>query len=142
MLKSRRPTADELRSAITDALTAGVVTRDEILDMVSTVEPPNDTNGHTPAEPTVGADHLPIYTELPEGLIDLPTATVRYECGRSRLHGWVQRGLLTVQGRLKGAARGGGYLLVSETDLQHILSTISVKGGRPRKDCKPGRKTA
>ena len=142
MLKSQQPTAEELRGTIEDALAAGVITRDEILQMVSTAESPTSANGHTPAEPTVGADDLPIYTELPEGLIDLPTATVRYECGRSRLHGWVQRGLLTVQGRLKGAARGGGYLLVSETELQHILSTISVKGGRPRKDCKPGRKTA
>ena len=80
MLESAQPTADELKGVISDALAAGVLTKDDILDMVSTAESPTSASGHTPAGPTIGTDDLPIYTELPEGLIDLPTAARNYGC--------------------------------------------------------------
>jgi hypothetical protein len=133
MLKSGRPTADELRSAITDALTAGVVTRDEILDMVSTDSPDIRSNGHAPAEPMSGADDLPIYTELPEGLIDLPSAMMMYDGGRPRLRNWVKRGYLEIHGRLRAPAPGGGYIIVSKSELMEKLATRERSAGRPRK---------
>ena len=137
MVESTQTTADDLRGAIEDALAAGVITRDEILDMVSTAEPTTALNGHEPAEPATRADDLPIYTELPEGLIDLPTAMRKFGCRRGRLDSWVQRGRLKVYGRLKGAARGGGYVVVSEAELTNRLATVPSKGGRPRKTAQP-----
>lgn len=225
MLKSGRPTADELRSAITDALTAGVVTRDEILDMVSTDSPDIRSNGHAPAEPMSGADDLPIYTELPEGLIDLPsacevfgksrqllfqwvtqgrlrerglfkppgrtvanvvvakedvedcvngtdgwpkrrirtlgetpegviigsdglpvytevpeglidlrTAAAQYECTVQRFRAWIRRGNIKPLGRLKAGCPGGGYLVVDKEELRLRLESTPSKGGRPRKN--------
>ena len=79
---------------------------------------------------TIGADGLPIYTELPEGLIDLPTAMRKYGCRRGRLDSWVKRGHLEVRGRLRGAAPGGGYLVVSEAEVVDRLETTAPKGGR------------
>ena len=134
MLKSGRPTADELRSAITDALTAGVVTRDEILDMVSTDSPDIGSNGHALAEPMSGADDLPIYTELPEGLIDLPSAITIYDGVRPRLRNWVKRGYLAIHGRLRAPAPGGGYVIVSKPELMEKLVTGERSAGRPRKN--------
>ena len=136
MVESAGTTANDLRSAIEDALAAGVVTRDEILDMVPTIDPQSG-NGHETAVPATSADDLPIYTELPEGLIDLPTAMRKYGCHRQRLNNWVARGRLKVYGRLRGPARGGGYLVVSEDDLQSRLNGPLDKGGRPRKRVKP-----
>ncbi len=223
MLESGQPNADELKGVIVDALVAGVITKDDILDMVSTAESPTSANGHKPTEPTVGADDLPIYTELPEGLIDLPSAceifgksrqllfqwvtqgrlperglfkpagrtianvvvseqdvvacisgtdgwrdkraqmlgkvgaatigaddlpiyTVlpegmidlpraarEYGCNGGTLRTWVHRGHLQVMGRLKGSCTGGGYLVVSESDLKERLGTPKKKGGRPPK---------
>ena len=132
MVESAGTTANDLRSAIEDALAAGVVTRDEILDMVPTIDP-QSANGYKTAVPATNADDLPIYTELPEGLIDLPTAGRKYGCHRARLRNWVMHGHLKVHGRLKAPARGGGYIVVSESELEHRLATVSTKGGRPRK---------
>ena len=133
MVESTQTTADDLRGAIEDALAAGVITRDEILDMVSTAEPTTALNGHEPAEPATRADDLPIYTELPEGLIDLPKAAKKYGCKGPTLRTWVHRGHLKSMGRLRGSSPGGGYLVVSEADLERHLAASPKKGGRPRK---------
>ena len=135
MLESKPTNTKELRRVIIDALTAGVITKDEILDMVSTAEPPAATNGSAPAERAAGANDLPIYTELPEGLIDLPSAATRYGCKGATLRMWVHRGHLRLMGRLKRSCTGGGYLVVSESDLKERLNTPKKKGGRPPKTC-------
>ena len=132
MVDSTRTTANDLRSAIEDALAAGVVTRDEILDMVPTIDP-QPANGHETAVPATSADDLPIYTELPEGLIDLPTAARKYGCHLQRFYMWVHRGHLTCRGRLRAPSRGGGYIVVSEEELKTRIGSVSEKGGRPRK---------
>ena len=133
MLESAQPTADELKGVISDALAAGVLTKDDILDMVSTAESPTSASGHTPAGPTIGTDDLPIYTELPEGLIDLPTAARNYGCQLQRFYMWVRRGQLKAHGRLRASSPGGGYIVVSQTELATRMNTVREKGGRPRK---------
>ena len=123
MLELGLTAADELRGVITDALTAGVVTKDEILDMVSTAEPP--------AEPATGANDLPIYTELPEGLIDLATAVKQYGLNYRTAHGWINKGELSVLGKVRG--RGGLRFLVCEATVARMSKMPKKKGGRPRK---------
>ena len=126
-------TTKQLREEIRAALSLGTLTESEILQMVSTAEPPAAANGRAPVEPATDADDLPIYTELPEGLIDLPTARKKYGCTRDRFANWVRQGQIEVRGRLRAPAKGGGYLVVSEAELEHRLATVSEKGGRPRK---------
>ena len=101
--------------------------------MVSTAELPAATNDRAPVEPATGADDLPIYTELPEGLIDLPTAARNYGCQLQRFYMWVRRGQLKAHGRLRASSPGGGYIVVSETELGDRINTVKEKGGRPRK---------
>ena len=71
MVESTQTTADDLRGAIEDALAAGVITRDEILDMVSTAEPTTALNGHEPAEPAT-ARRRPAHLHRVAGEIDRP----------------------------------------------------------------------
>ena len=225
MVESTQTTVDDLRGAIEDGLAAGVITREEILDMVSTAEPPTALNGHAPSQPATGADDLPIYTELPEGLIDLPsacevfgksrqllfqwvtqgrlrerglfkppgrtvanvvvakedvedcvngtdgwpkrrirtlgetpegviigsdglpvytevpeglidlrTAAAQYECTVQRFRAWIRRGHIKPLGRLKAGCPGGGYLVVDKEELRLRLESTPSKGGRPRKN--------
>ena len=74
-----------------------------------------------------------VYDELPEGLIDLPSAAVEYGVPRATLHAWVKRGKLNHKGRLRGRAQGGGFILVSERELATVLAEPRDRGGRPRK---------
>ena len=125
-----RESLDRASRAIADALAEGVDER-ELLDMVTTVateqlvEQP-DILGLFPGPES-------IYAEVPDGLIDLPTASRKYGLNRGTLHTWVHTGRLTVVGRLKAPAAGGGYLIVKESDLVEYMSAPRNKGGRPRK---------
>ena len=145
MPDTRKEATDALARAMSDALTTGLTTDDigEIAEMVAAQQPlaleypaervAKPATSRTPPEPTIGTDYLPIYTELPEGLIDLPTAAKEFGCSVHRIRGWVRRGHIPIKGRLKAGAPGGGYFVVSKADLEHRLATASTKGGRPRK---------
>ena len=51
---------------------------------------------------SASVDVLPVYDVLPEGLIDLPAAAVKYGLSRPKMVLWVKRGNLVCHGRLKG----------------------------------------
>ena len=136
MLDSRKEATDALARAMSDALTNGLTTDDidEIAQMVAAQQPlALDYSAQHVAAPVNGANGLPIYTEIPDGLIDLAGAAVKFGCNVHRLRAWVRRGHIPIHGRLRGGAPGGGYFVVAEADIQHRLSTVGAKGGRPRK---------
>ena len=70
-------------------------------------------------EDDAGGD-LPIYDELPEGLIDLPTAARRYRRATGTVRQWASDGQLEVVGRLRAPAPGGGYLVFRDADVSMI----------------------
>ena len=74
-----------------------------------------------------------VYTELPDGLIDLPSAAEKYGVNGDTLYSWVRKGLLAPAGRLRASARGGGYIVVREKDLLSHMQAPKNRGGRPRK---------
>ena len=74
-----------------------------------------------------------VYDELPEGLIDLPTAAEKYGLNRQTLRHWVLNGRLHLYGRLRGSAPGGGFLVVNESEVQAYIHAPRDRGGRPRK---------
>ena len=127
-----RESLDRATKAIADALAEGVGER-ELLDMVTTVAA--DQVVEQPEIPGLLLDAESIYTEdeVPEGLIDLPSAARKYGHRITRLQRWVQRGHLKVYGRIRAPARGGGYLLLSEDELVARMRAEPNKGGRPRK---------
>ena len=118
--------------AIADALAEGVGER-ELLDMVTTVAA--EQLVEQPEISGLFPDAEPIYIEddVPEGLIDLPSAAERYSCRIPTLRQWILRGHLKVYGRLRAPAPGHGYLLVSEAELRDHMKAPRNKGGRPRK---------
>ena len=72
-----------------------------------------------------------IYTELPDGLITIGDASRKYGCPMTSMCDWISQGRLRDIGRLKAPARGG-YMLVSEDELQRCLR-VRRKPGRSRK---------
>ena len=142
MVEANTPVTHHLLSAIHTALEAGVA-RDDLLDMVNiaylqmaggTVNPQAKGNGYKGLELATDDNELPIYTELPEGLVDLPSAAAEYSCTVQRFRGWIQKGYISPQGRLRAGCPGGGYLVVAREDLERQLAASPNKGGRPRKN--------
>ena len=86
-----------------------------------------------PLGETLLFDAYLILTELPEGLITVPDAGRKYGISRRTIQGWVRTGRLELCGRLRGSARGGGYMVVNETELVTYMNAPRNKGGRPRK---------
>ena len=73
-----------------------------------------------------------IYTEPHDGLINLGDPSRKYGCPIHRLRNCVYRGYLSEMGRIKGSARGGGYSLISEAQLQARINS-PPRMGRPLK---------
>ena len=120
--------AEDLRAAIGVALSSGV-SEGEILSMGATVAA--DTG--QPELPGFEDPGLPIYDELPDGLIDLATAAERYGCKPHRIYMWVYRGRLQERGRLRGPGKNGGAIVVCENDLLERMNAPPNKGGLPKK---------
>ena len=93
-------------------------------------------NGHAVAdyvEPPCGGfplpDDVPIYTELPEGLITVPDAAKKYGINHSTLRSWLRRDYLQLCGRLKAPSPGGGYAVIDE---HQLLSHMKLRKGPGR----------
>ena len=131
-VETSRASRDRLANAISDALAEGISERD-LLNMVTTAAV--EQVAEQPKIPGLFPDAEPIYTEddVPDGLIDLPSAARKHGHRITRLQRWVQRGHLKVYGRMRAPARGGGYLLLSEDELIARMRAEPNKGGRPRK---------
>ena len=141
MMTTSDATTDNLRDVIDAALESGIP-RDDLLDMVNiaylqmasgTMNPQANGNGYKGLELATDDKELPIYTELPEGLYDIKSASFELGCNIHRLRSWVQKGRVEVKGKLRAPARGGGYLLVCLEDVKRELNVPANKGGRPRK---------
>ena len=90
---------------------------DDLASMITAVtEPQPRTNGvqHTESE-----DVLYEPGNLPEGLIDLPSAAKKYGIPVATLRRWIQREKLPRRGRLRGRAPGGGYIVTEEAMILH-----------------------
>ena len=99
------------------ALTLNGVARNGL----TTEAPPEDT-GDVIYEPG----------ELPDGLIDLPSAAKKYGIPVGTLRAWVHRGKLPRCGRLKARAAGGGYIVTTQAGIEYCRDHPR-KGGRPKR---------
>ena len=137
MLQSEVQTAaraahlDYLSQAALQALTAGATQAELMTSLSAALENYQARQELLPG--LLPCDGEMVFDELPEGMIDLPTATRKFDTSRSTLHSWVQRGHIRSYGRLRGAAIGGGLVILKESEIiEHSLSPKS-KGGRPKK---------
>ena len=115
--------ADALELAISHAQARGV-SRTEIARMVSTIQ---NKPTHTPDCVSDDSSEQ-IYDELPDGLIDLPSASKKYDIPVKTLGMWVHRGKLPRRGRLKAKAAGGGYILTEESAILHCRDNPRKRG--------------
>ena len=84
-----------------------------------------------PSLPPEGEDV--VYDALPDGLIDLPSASRKYGVNRVTLWRWADKGAIKTYGRLKASATGGGYLVLDESEVCNYIRAPRDKGGRPKK---------
>jgi hypothetical protein len=110
----------EIRDAVADGLPLG-----DIREMVSSivVDEQQDDTQH----------EVPIYDELPPGLITAEDAAIKYGKSASTIRTWVQRGHLEEKARLRGAAKRGGKLVISEAEIITRLAE-PPRQGRPKKN--------
>ena len=107
----------ELALALDRALARGL-TEVEIMELVT------DRAGNL--SENEAADR--VFVELPPGLIDLPAAAAKYGLNRYTLHDWVSNQRLRNCGRLRGSARGGGYILLDEAELRAYIAAPRNRG--------------
>ncbi len=98
----------------------------EMASMITAVtETQRPTNGVHSVEP---ADVIYEPGNLPEGLIDLPTASKKYGIRVDTLRRWVQRGKLPRCGRLRARSPGGGYIVTVEEEILHCRDNPRKSG--------------
>ena len=108
-----------------EARDAGV----EKADLISMVTDVYNVPRVNDAEPPPTAEV--IYDELPEGLIDLPSACRKYGVNRHTANGWMRRGMLPRKGRTR--APGGQLSVTDEAAFRQLAAQPVNVGGRPRK---------
>ena len=82
-----------------------------------------------------------IYDEVPEGMIDLPSAVRKYGINRGTLRRWVLSGHLRRAGRVKGAAPGGGFVLLWEDEFIAWINSPRLPGRPKTRHGKGSRRT-
>ena len=89
----------------------------EMANMITAAtEPQRPTNV---VHPTESEDVIYEPGNLPEGLIDLPSASKKYGISVKTLRSWVDRGKLPRRGRLRARSPGGGYIVTVEAGIEY-----------------------
>ena len=88
------------------------------------------TNGSV--HPTEPYDVIYEPGNLPEGLIDLPSASKKYGISKATLRTWVHRGKLPRLGRLRAKSPGGGYIVTREAEILYCRDHPRKTGRKKR----------
>ena len=121
---------EQWRDVTQRALQAGV--SEKVLHSMLTTETIAAQDHHCETCSPDNYDPDTVYAELPEGLITLPEAARKYNVNRRTIQTWLRQNHITSKGRLRGSARGGGFVLVSEDELVRYIATPK-RIGRPPK---------
>ena len=98
-------------------------------DMVSMITAAAN-NGHNDrsVHPTEPDDVVYEPGNLPEGLIDLPSASKKYGIKVGTLRYWVHVGKLPRKGRLRAPAAGGGYIVTEDAMIPYCRDNPRKRG--------------
>ena len=121
---------DDLGQAALQALTAGA-TRDEVMTTLSAVIDDYQAR-QLPMLDMLPRDDSPIYSETPDGLIDLPSAAKELGVATAQIRVWLAKGYITSYGRLKAPAPGGGFHSLKMDEITAYREGPRNKGGRPK----------
>ena len=98
----------------------------EMANMITAAtEPQRPTNV---VHPTESEDVIYEPGNLPEGLIDLPSASKKYGIPGSTLRNWVLRGKLPRCGRVRARAAGGGYIVTEMAAIEYCRDNPRKRG--------------
>ena len=126
------PKRAAFRAAIERAREDGLSTA-EMASMITTVDnEPRPTNG---VHPTESDDVIYEAGNLPEGLIDLPSASKKYGIPVKTLRSWVHRGKLPRCGRVRARAAGGGYIVTIDDEIPRCRDNPRKPG--PKRSATP-----
>ena len=125
---------EAFRAAVERAREDGL-SLDDMASMITAVSEPHPANGSAPpAEPD---DVMYEPGELPEGLIDLPSAAKKYweeyRVSADAMRQWVRNDRVSKMGRMKAPAPGGGYFVVRESELVEFMKNHGTKVVGPGK---------
>ena len=105
---------------------SNVVDLDDVVTMLaeapSTYTPPNDEGA------VIYDDVFYEPGQLPDGLIDLPSASKKYGIPISTLQSWLRRGKLQRRGRVRARAAGGGYVVTKEAEIVYCRDNPRKRG--------------
>ena len=128
MLESSKDSKREtFRAAVEQARQDGL-SADEMASMITAADNTERSPGNGSVHPTGPDDVIYEPGNLPEGLIDLPSASKKYGVPVRTLQTWVKRGKLPKCGRLRAKAPGGGYILTVEAEIEHCRDNPRKRG--------------
>ena len=130
---ARSARLDGLSDAVLQALTAGASPTDLMATISATITDYQASIQESIPGLLTCDDAEVIYDELPDGLIDLPRAAIDFGISQQTIHTWIRAGKLCKKGRLRGPAKGGGYLLLCKVELSQRVNEPRSRGGRPKK---------
>ena len=117
MLDSLKDSKREAFQAAIERFRQDGLSLDEMASMITAAtetQPP--VNEVRPTEPD---DVIYEPGNLPDGLIDLPTASKKYGIKVGTLRQWVHVGKLPRKGRLRAPSPGGGYIVTEEAAIPY-----------------------
>ena len=120
---------EAFRAAIERARDNGL-SLDDMASMITTA-----TETQRPSNvvhPTQSEDVVYEPGNLPEGLIDLPSASRKYGISKATLRTWVHRGKLPRLGRLRAKSPGGGYIVTREAEILYCRDHPRKTGRKKR----------
>ena len=120
---------EAFRVAIEQAREDGLSPAEMASMITATENETHPTNGVHPKD-AEGVIYEP--GELPEGLIDLPSASKKYGISVVTLRSWVQRGKLPRLGRLRGASPGRGYIVTDDAMIPYCRDNPRKTGRKKR----------
>ena len=102
-------------------------------DMASMITAAADTeSSNSSVNPTEPNDVIYEPGNLPEGLIDLPSAAKKYGIPVKTLRSWVHRGKLPRRGRLRARSPGGGYIVTEQAAILYCRDNPRKTGRKKR----------
>ena len=100
------------RNYLNGLVQAGLPKEDLMLMVQNLPDVPPDSQEQPPER-----DLDTIFPMLPEGLIDVPSACLKYGVSRQAIHAALRRGALTPRGRVRSVNGGPGSVVVEEAEL-------------------------
>ena len=130
MLDSLKDSKREVFLAAIERASEDGLSLDDMVSMVTAAV--NHESSNRSVHPTQADDVIYEPGNLPEGLIDLPSASKKYGIKVATLRAWIHRGKLPRCGRLRARSPGGGYVVTVEAEIEHCRDHPR-KGGPKRR---------